>query len=66
MYLKLLQETFNPGGLADGGWHQIGLTLEGGKASLRSDMEEVTAQIGQSIRTGISLEWRVLQTNILS
>merc|ERR1719447_2002247 len=45
-------ETFNRGGLADGGWHQIGLTLEGGRASLRSDLEEVAIQIGQGIRTG--------------
>ena len=64
LQLQLLQETFNPGGLADGGWHQIGLTFLGGKASLRSDLEEVTAQIGQSIRTGIRLEWRVLKTNV--
>ena len=64
LQLQLLQETFNPGGLADGGWHQIGLTFFGGKASLRSDLEEVTAQIGQSIRTGIRLEWRVLKTNV--
>ena len=46
------QETFNPGGLADGGWHQIGLTFENGAAWLRADLEEVTAQIGQGIRTG--------------
>ena len=46
------QETFNPGGLSDGGWHQIGLTFENGAAWLRADLEEVTAQIGQGIRTG--------------
>ena len=30
----------------------VGLTLEGGRASLRSDLEEVAIQIGQGIRTG--------------
>ena len=56
LWFELLQETFNPGGVADGGWHRIGLTFDGGTATLSSNLEEVTAQIGQGIRTGGNLK----------